>query len=205
MLIRFSKLAVIGVFLATISLSHSSRTNLRGEEASIEAQMEAEIEAEAGEIEYITLEDIDAMMELEDFENNVLEGGLRKLASLSVCTHGGQPNQFLTAWGRNWGNCQSMNGCVCGINPRRMAYWCPDLCNPGCGGKCAYTPGVSSCSGSNCKSCPNGFNIENGVKVMNYNPSQIDPNDLSKLLAYRLGNKLWYGGQHQRLSTSQHW
>lgn len=47
-----------------------------------------------------------------------------------------------------------MNPCVCGLHPRRMAFWCPKLCRPSCGGTCA-TP----------SSCPNGFNIENNQVV----------------------------------------
>jgi hypothetical protein len=44
-------------------------------------------------IEIITMEDIDAMMRLENFEN-VASGGLRKLED-DTCWHGGQDNQVL--------------------------------------------------------------------------------------------------------------
>jgi hypothetical protein len=48
------------------------------------------------EIEYITFEEIDAMMELESFENNVAgrERGLRNLHDIT-CWHGGQSNRRL--------------------------------------------------------------------------------------------------------------
>lgn len=45
-----------------------------------------------------------------------------------------------------------------------MAYLCPELCRPSCGGKCA-TP----------TTCPSGFNIENGVLIP-YDPSLIEAN-----------------------------
>lgn len=52
---------------------------------------------EVGEdIEYVTLEDIDAMIEMMDFENLLSgRGGLRKLQD-DTCWHGGQCNQILT-------------------------------------------------------------------------------------------------------------
>ncbi len=182
---RSSKLAAIGVFFATISLSQSSRTSLRGEEPSIEAQMEADIKEEAGEIEYITMEDIDAMMELEHFEEEVMGGGLRKL-QIPECAHGGQSNQYLTWLGKNWGNCQNLDPCVCGMHPRRLAYWCPQKCLPACGGQCAYTSGVSSCSGNSCRSCPSGFNLENG-SLVSYSPGSIDVNSYPNFWPYNWG------------------
>lgn len=143
---RLSKLATLGAFYLLIAVSESSKTSLRSNSKAPPPEPEA--------MEIVTMEMIDEMIALEDFEEAMQggEGGLRKLDD--TCWHGGQTNQNLYWLGRYWGNCQSMSKCVCGLQPRRMAYWCPALCRPSCGGSCA-TP----------SSCPRGFNIENGNLV----------------------------------------
>lgn len=104
----------------------------------------------------ITMEQIDAIIAKEEFmkEPTYKEGDHHKLQEDDQCWHGGQSNQNLSWLGRSWGSCQDLDPCVCGLQPRRMAYWCPELCRPSCGGSCA-TP----------SDCPNGFNVEDGQTV----------------------------------------
>jgi len=145
MIARLSKIAIVGVLFIMLGLVQSSKTSLRGKDTEAPPPMEI-----------VTMEEIVAMMEMEEFVEAITEdeeGGLRKLGD-DTCWHGGQENQNLSWLGRTWGSCGSMSPCLCGLQPRQMAYWCPDLCRPSCGGSCA-TPNA----------CPNGFNIENGQVV----------------------------------------
>lgn len=167
MVAGLSKLALVVIFSLSIGVTHSSRTSLRqSEKQQNDAKQVASgaVPPPPEEIEYITMEDIDAMMALEDFESLMTDGkgGLRKLSNINdICKHGGQSNQVLTWLGRTWGSCQTMNPCMCGMHPIRMAYWCTDLCLPACGGKCA-TP----------NNCPAGFNIGSNGQLVDY---QGDP------------------------------
>ena len=156
MIIRLSKLAALGVLFIMISGSHCSNSTLRGalkEEGDFE-QEEAEIEQEAeAEIEYVTMEEIMAELELQDFFG-IMDESHRKLAD-TTCWHGGQSNQVLTWLGVNWGSCQNINPCVCGLSPRAMGSWCPNKCRSSCGGSCA-TP----------SKCPRGFNVNSSGSVI---------------------------------------
>lgn len=134
--IRLATIAVIGVLFVTVGL--------------VQAEARSEMET------VITMEEIGAMMEMEEFVEAITEGSglLRELQVDDQCWHGGQSNQNLSWLGRSWGSCEELDHCVCGLHPRRMAYWCPQLCRPSCGGTCA-TP----------DQCPNGFNVEDGQMV----------------------------------------
>jgi len=87
MIVRLSKLVAVGVLFVVVGLSHSSETANLEEQEMNEAEMEVDMEI-------ITMEDIDAMIEEEEL-NAVLNGkrGLRKLDD--TCWHGGQENQNL--------------------------------------------------------------------------------------------------------------
>ena len=107
MISRILAVSAVGTVLCLIGLSQTSliaRRNDVVEQWESEAEIgymdgneTIEYTEDGKEIEYITFEDIDAMMALEDFEMNVAsggEGGLRKLED-NTCWHGGQSNQFL--------------------------------------------------------------------------------------------------------------
>jgi hypothetical protein len=87
MLARLSRLAATGVLLILVSMTHCIETT------SPEGQKTyAEVEEE---IEYITMEDIDDMIERQEFEALASgEGGLRKLDE--TCWHTGQDDQHLS-------------------------------------------------------------------------------------------------------------
>lgn len=92
MISRILAVSVVGAVLFLIGLSQTSLTARRNDvvDAAVEYTEDGQ------EIEYITLEDIAAMMELDSFEMNVAggEGGLRKLPQEDdTCWHSGQPNQ----------------------------------------------------------------------------------------------------------------
>lgn len=100
------KFTAVGVLFVLIGLSQSSVFTRRnevveqpeGELKQWQPEEETEYMEDETKIEYVTFEDIDAMMELEDFENLAAgDGGLRKLAEYdNTCWHGGQSNQYLT-------------------------------------------------------------------------------------------------------------
>ena len=148
MITKLSLLAALGVLFITIGVSQSS-SSLRGNERQENDE----------EIKYISIQEITAKMETlfgkEIFEGTV-EDGLRKLNACGPqlsCDGGGASNYVMTFGGRNWGSCQNMDHCLCGLVPMQMAFWCPYQCRPGCGSGACATP----------QECPNGFNIENGA------------------------------------------
>ena len=137
---RLARTAVVGALFVVIGLVQAGK--------NMEARRE---------METVTMEEIDAMMEMEEFVKPITgeDGDLRKRLQVDdQCWHGGQSNQNLSWLGRSWGSCEELDHCVCGLHPRRMAYWCPELCRPSCGGACA-TP----------DQCPDGFNIEDNQMV----------------------------------------
>lgn len=142
--IGMTMIAVVGVLFIMLGLAQSALVQVVGDN-------DADVMVD------VTMDEIDIMMNLEDSLNPIStarEGDDRELQEDDTCWHGGQENQNLYWLGRSWGNCQSLDPCVCGLHPRRMAYWCPELCRPSCGGACA-TPST----------CPDGFNVENDQLV----------------------------------------
>lgn len=144
MTMKLSKLAALGVLSMLVGVSQS--INLRGNEEA------------HSETKFISLEEITAKMVAKYGKETLdlpVEDGLRKLQCSGgeiSCDGGGTPDYHITFGGRDWGSCQEMDPCLCGIAPMSMAFWCPYQCCPGCGGSCA-TP----------QKCPRGFNIDKGV------------------------------------------
>ena len=99
-----------------------------------------------------SLDESDASM------SNELQGGRPPSSSLRgpppsndglTCDGGAQLNQAITINGRQVGNCETINPCLCGIDPISFAIWCPNQCRPACGGQCAQN-----------RDCPNGFAVD---------------------------------------------
>ena len=156
MVVRFSKLASLGVLFSLLDISQSSPRSPLREAAENAAKM-------TGEKQYVSMEDITKeMRELygpELFDGDQA-GGLRKLEQCQpwTCEKGSNPDLVMTFAGRNWGSCVDIDPCLCGLMPLQMAYWCPKECRIDCGGTCA-TPEV----------CPDGYAIEDGqIVVLEY-------------------------------------
>lgn len=49
----------------------------------------------------------------------------------------------------DFGTCDTLHPCLCGISPANLALYCPKQCRPSCGGTCAFK-----------ENCPNGFAIK---------------------------------------------